>query len=96
MADPRGLLKYSMVFKGEFDFVMLYKVVRDWVLENGYGPDKWLETLYLQRDAGGASEHWIWWRTEKKINSYFKYRLNVDFHTLGLKKVDFFQGGYFG
>lgn len=88
MVEERELLNYSMVYKGELDFVQLYKVVREWLLENGYGPDKWLETLHLQRDSGGAKEQWIYWRTEKTINSYFKYKLDVDYHTLGMKKVE--------
>lgn len=93
MTETRQLVKFSIVYKGEFNFVSLYKLVREWVLENGYGPDKWLEKLYLQRDGGGASEHWIWWRTTKTINDYVVYRLDINFHTMNLKPVEIVHEG---
>ena len=84
---------FSMVYNGYFSMSLLYKLVRSWILENGYGPDKWMEELYLQREAPIGTEHWIFWRTSKKINSFITYKINVDFHTLGMNKSEMVNEG---
>lgn len=93
MSEEKKLVAFSLNYKGEFTLELLYKLIREWVLENGYGPDKWMETLYLQRDSAAGSEHWIWWRTTKKSGKYFLYKFNIDFHTLGMNKVEIVHEG---
>ncbi|MFC1754318.1 hypothetical protein ACFL96_13160 [Thermoproteota archaeon] len=93
MEEERKLVNFSLNYKGEFTFERMYKMVREWVLENGYGPDKWMEKLYLQRESPAGTEQWVWWRTQKKINNYVTYKFNIDFHTLTMKKVEIVHEG---
>jgi len=77
----------SYNYKGDFNFLELYKQMHAYLMENGYEEDKFMETLYLERNGGGGQEHWVWWRLQKKCdNKYFNLKFNVDTHTLTLKK----------
>lgn len=76
-------------YKDIYHLKNLYKMVRDWVLAEGFGPDKYMEKLYFQKDTQtGGSEHQIWWTVEKIRNSYIKYRIDIYYHTLTMNKTD--------
>jgi len=83
-------------FKDVFHLKNLYKVIHDWIIQEGFGPDKDMEVLYYQWDKQTAgTEHWIWWRTERESgDKYLKYRIDVDMHTLGITKAEVVVGGH--
>lgn len=91
--EERPLVRFSLNFKGVFHLKQLYMMIREWLMENGYKEDKWMEQLYLQREGPPGKEHWIWWRMNKNINKYFKYKFNVDFHTLTISDTEIVHEG---
>jgi len=82
-----------------FNIQFLYKVMHHWLLENGYMDDRGEEThetmekLYLENRYAGEKEFRWWWRTEKKLNSYIRWRLDVDTRIIKAKDVELVQEG---
>lgn len=81
----------NLTYKHIFSMKYLYKRMHEWLVDEGYGPEKWKEKLYLERhNATGMKEIWVFWRTNKAYqehqgsNSFFKFVMNVDFHALNL------------
>lgn len=82
-------------YKGHVNFEMLYKMMYEWLCQNGYqdvdgAKDKFEHHYYEKLEPDGMkSEIWIWWRTIKKSpdgNPYFDFRIMVEFQVLALKQ----------
>ena len=92
MANPTIYAsRFRVKFKDVFDMKRLYALLREWLKEHGWadikGDGEHYETLYLQKeDKKGAKEIYMWWRLGRfpVKNSYYKYILNVDYHTITL------------
>ncbi len=75
-----------------------YKFMREWLNFEGYADgdtEQLMEKFYLERvTQGGAKEMWIWWRVEKSpTTKYFKRKLNIDMHVLGMKDIEIMHKG---
>ncbi len=87
---------FSLVYKHIWSLEFLYKRLYEWLKDEGYtdsSRERFMETLFLQRDLGGPKQIWIWWRTDKSHSSFIKFYLNVDFHILGLTKAEVVHEG---
>ena len=94
---PEFKVKYSDVFHIKNLYVMLHEYLaeegfldEDQITGTGEG-HRYAETLYLEKHIQkglhrGGMEMWVWWRTiklpETKYSSYFRYRLDFDFHVM--------------
>ena len=87
--DPRDILawKGEVEYEDIHHFKYTYRMCHDWYKEekyvdiDGYG-DK-VEQLYWERGKPeGGSEHHIWWRAIKEVNSYVRYFLKLNYQTL--------------
>src|SRR3989304_5430979 len=88
----------SIKYEDVFSFKELYKAIREWFIANEYANDKKdekMEKFYLEKQAGGSKELWIWWRNSKTPHDskYFKYVINIDFHVLNMKDVEIMHKG---
>lgn len=89
----------SIKYEDIFNLKELYKATRDWLIFNGYTTSKDsenMEKFYLEKvSSSGAKEIWVWWRTSRvpHDSKYFKYHINIDFHTLGMKEVEVMHQG---
>ena len=87
---------FSVKYRDIFHMKNLYKLVHEWVLENGWGPDKDLEKFYGQKtDQSKSSELWIWWEIGKKSKhaSYYNYKMKIKFHVIGLGNKEVMHEG---
>lgn len=94
--DVRKIPQIEMKYKEIFNMEYLYKALHDWILLEKFVSDKWMETLYLERRAAdGSRELWIFWDLTKNPqgNPFYLYKLEIDFHPLGLKDTEvMFEG----
>jgi hypothetical protein len=96
MANPIILASdFRVKFKDVFDMKNFYKMIHDWLIEYDWedqkGDKDHFETYYLEKiGAKGEKEHVIWWRLEKipSKNSYYKYILELLYHTVALKNTE--------
>ena len=93
--------KFEIENEQTFQFKQLYKIMYEWLMEEGWGnqyvPDnKKLETLYYEKTfQGGMQEHAIWWRCQRNPhgNRYFRYVMKIDFQTIGMGKTEVLHKG---
>jgi len=103
--SPAG---FRIKFKDVFDCNKLFEHMKDWLLEHDwfavtYAGEKdskrpeGFETMYLEKDAPGGvrDELWVLWKLQKiaEGSTYFKYHLDIEFHFLGVKKVEIIYEG---
>jgi hypothetical protein len=88
-------IKYRDVFSMKY----LYVIMHDWLCDQGWGSRSdpaFPETFYLHRWTQNSGEEiWIYWRLRRSPpdDSYMEYRLDVDFHVIGLKDYDAIYDG---
>ncbi len=89
----------SVKYEEVYDMKELYKLIRDWLIAEGFASDKkdeYMEEFYLEKHGQTSGrEIWVWWRTNREPHGskYFKYFLNVDYHVLGMKDVEIMYKG---
>lgn len=96
---------FKIKYKDLFTLNELYKALYEWMQEyNWRAPHykhadgaaaadniDYLERYYYHKqDAGGMTEHFIFWRLEKNPNNNtrLKWYLDINFHTLALKPTE--------
>lgn len=97
---------FRLKFKDVFDLKALYETLKDWLLEYGWAGvdgnfkidsknDEQFETLYWEKESGnGMKEQWWWWRLQRPgPTSYYKYHLDLNFHTLGISSTEVVKDG---
>jgi len=94
------ITKFTVVYKDVYSWSYFYKLMHEWLLENGYcSPDDqdFKEILYEHIDRPFGAEIWLRWRLEKSetgpYKELFKYFLDINFHILGQKEVEVVSGG---
>lgn len=86
MAELDILFKSKVKHTGVFDFKELYRILTEWVMDQGYDLN---EKSYKEViGAGGAREIEIEWEAERKVSDYFKNFLKVKWHLMGITKVE--------
>ncbi|MBT3304031.1 hypothetical protein HN592_01610 [Candidatus Woesearchaeota archaeon] len=99
MPDPDVVADIKVVYQDPFHFKNLYKLIFRFLLDHGYldkkvSPDTKMEILYSEQvRSGDVKEYHIWWRTKKQPkNSYFLYKIDIDYLGLGVKNTEVLQG----
>ncbi len=97
--------QFRIKFKDIFNLKEFYRAMHDWLEEYDWSSVDYseksekkdhYETLYVQRDGPAGAEHWWWWRLQKVPmtgNKYFKYHLDLDFHTLAIQSTEVMREG---
>ena len=88
--------KYKVTHKGNFNMDVLYNSLYLWFKEQEYKDQKenddFYEILYQEIVSGEAKNMNIWWRPQKKLDKYMQQLFNVNFQTIGLRKVELQEG----
>ncbi|RMF54701.1 hypothetical protein D6745_04435 [Candidatus Woesearchaeota archaeon] len=93
--------RWEIINKNVFTAEWAYKTIYNWLVEEEFvdeemgSGDKYEVMYYEKREPGNIKEVWFWWRAEliPKNNSYYKYRLIIDGHFLGLKELEIMHEG---
>lgn len=94
----------QVVYKGVFSFDMIYELVHDFLLENGFvdidypeseGAPDMFEARYLEKGGAPLTGYWINWLTKKVPgeNTYYRYVLDIRFQGIAISKVDVVEQG---
>ncbi|MBS3124924.1 hypothetical protein J4211_01565 [Candidatus Woesearchaeota archaeon] len=86
---------WNISIKDTYNLEYLYQLLRFWGQQNGWAPKDdpdFQEVFYVQRDHPTAGKEMrIRWRWEKKPeegNALFMYKMDLDYHMLGIKDVE--------
>ena len=79
---------------GVADASELYETLKDWLNMMGFGDEKknFIETLYKEQIQGDAKRIDIEWSSEKEIDPYVNFMINVKFQMVGIKDAEIKQG----
>lgn len=73
-------------FRGIVDFDGLYQMMTQWFIERKYD---FYEGLYKDKPPELELE----WRAERKIDEFYKYQIDVNFHLFDIKEVEVIKDG---
>ena len=95
--------KFRIKYRDVFHLKQLYKTLYEWLRDKEWKDlneeiSNHFETLYLERtDIYNNREYWIWWRLynfpEESSNSFFRYRMDVDFHCVYIQDIEILHEG---
>jgi hypothetical protein len=90
---------FTVTFKKEiFKLDELYKVMHEWLIENGYATradEKFPEKYFLHKVSQAGKEVWVRWRLKKEPPGgvgFWRFDLDVDMHVMGLQDVEVVVG----
>ena len=95
MPEKEAIVKGIEVrWTGIADVDDLYESIKDWLNMMGFGDEKknFIETSYLERIQGDAKQIEIAWSSEKEIDPYVSFMINVKFVINGLSKAEIKEG----
>src|SRR3989344_9186618 len=81
---------YKLKHDSIFDLGELYKSIFRWFDANGYS---FYEKEYNDIDEPNGKHLEIYWYTEKKIDLYVKFVIEVSYLVLGMQKIELEKGG---
>lgn len=81
---------YKLKQDSIFDLGELYKSIFRWFDVNGYS---FYEKEYNDIDEPGGKHLEIYWYTEKKIDLYVKFVIEVSYLVLNMQKIELEKGG---
>lgn len=88
---------YIVNFKDVFSMENVYKLMREWFVEEGYtdGSDKnFPEVFFLDKEGKAGKEMWIRWRFSKPVagSGLWKFDFDLDVHVLTMTKTEIVLG----
>ena len=90
MTEKSEVLKEKMRHVGFFDFKELYNFCFEWLKEEGYNV---IEDSYLEKITDRGKEIKIKWTAKKKISDYFRNKIELNWHILGLVDAEVERNG---
>jgi len=86
MPEKDILFKTKVKHKGIFDFAELYRILHEWLIDQGYdlNEKKYKEVV----GARGTRELEIEWEALRKVSDYFRYLLEVKWHPIEMTDVE--------
>ncbi len=84
------LSDYKLKQDSIFDLTELYKMLFRWFENNGYS---FYEKNYQDSDTPGGKMLQIFWSAERKIDTYIKFVIEVNYFVTGLNKVEIERSG---
>ncbi|MBS3172387.1 hypothetical protein J4438_02305 [Candidatus Woesearchaeota archaeon] len=81
--------------KGVFSMDNLYKGLKDWLVQEGYGDEatNFKEDFYVERIKGDFKQLEIGWKGEKVVTSYFANQIKISIRVTSLKDVEIEKDG---
>ena len=86
MPERDNLLKTKVKFDGFYDFKETYRVLFEYLLDQGWDMNEKSYKEVLQ--AGGAKEIEVEWECVRKVSDYFKFYMKVKFHPMAMTSVE--------
>jgi hypothetical protein len=86
MVEKDALFKSKARHVGIFDFKETYRVLFEWLYNEGYDVNEILYKEVVQQ--GGTKEVDVFWEATKKISDYFKFFIKVRFHPVQMTSVE--------
>lgn len=91
---------YYVNFKDVFSMENVYKLMREWFVEEGYTSGKdseFPEVFFLEKEGQAGKEMWIRWRFTKspmggRMSDFWRFDFDVDVHVLTLTKTEIVLG----
>ncbi len=80
-------------WNGVFDFSDLYRKMKFWLEWNGYGDDKSLEKMYIERVRPNGKQIEIKWVGEGDVSPFCKAVIEVTFFAIGIESVQIEKEG---
>ena len=85
MAQKKDVYKQKLKQKGHWNYVDLYNLCFDWLKDHNYNLT---EKLYNEKISGFGKEIILEWEASKKVTDYFKYKITLKWHILGMKDAE--------
>ena len=85
MGQKKEVYKGKLTQVGYWKYEELYTMLFNWLKDHGYGVS---EDLYKEKLSGGGKEVIIAWEASKGVTDYFKYKIMLDWHILGMKDAE--------
>lgn len=86
MPERDILFKTKVKHKGIFDFAETYRILYQWLIDQGYDLNE--KTYKEVLGPGGSRELEIEWEALRKVSDYFRYLLEVKWHPIGMTVVE--------
>jgi len=81
-------------YKGPFDFLLLYKKLKEWFLREGYGDAFKNEKKYAEKiKPNGKNIEIVWEMSRKEEQDYFEVKINISFFAVNLTEVEVEKNG---
>jgi len=90
MAELDKICEGKVTFEGIFNFGEIYKFVYTLLQDYEY---KLEERLYSEKSKPNGKEIEVFWMAKRKISDYFRFRINVNWLTLGMNDVEVQKDG---
>lgn len=86
MVEKDVLIKTKIKHTGIFDFKETYRVLFEWLIDEGYdlNEKEYKEIL----GAGGAKEIEVKWDAVRKVSDYFRFQIEAKWHMMGMTTVE--------
>jgi len=85
VAQKKEVYKEKLTQVGYWKYDEVYNMLFNWFKDHGFSL---AETRYKEKLSGGGKEILIGWEASKKITDYFQYRIDLDWHILGMKDAE--------
>jgi hypothetical protein len=86
MVERDVLVKSKVKHVGIFDFKETYRILYEWLIDQGYDMNEKSYKEVVQ--PGNAKEIEIEWEALRKVSDYFRFFLEIRFHTLGMTSIE--------
>src|SRR3989338_6436098 len=91
MPKKTELHRMYIKHKGIFDLAGLFKVMRAWLMDDGYQCD---EPVIKHKVPGpSGSEDQYRWTAWKRVTEYTKFHIDVYFHFYDMKEIEVVKNG---
>lgn len=85
MAQKKEIYREKLTQVGYWDYTEVYGMLYNQLKDYGYNIS---EDSYKEKLSGGGKEIMIAWSAGKKVTDYFKYKITLDWHILGMKDAE--------
>ncbi len=90
MAQKKLVYQEKFTQVGYWDYSEVYGMLYNWIKDKGYDLS---EKQYKEKLSGGGKEIVIKWEAKKSVTDYFLYKIELDWHILGMKDAEVEIGG---
>ncbi len=85
MAQKKLIYKEKLTQVGYWNYEDVYGMLFGWIKDHGYSLT---ENQYKEKLSANGKEIIISWKAQKAVTDYFQYKLELDWHILGMKDAE--------